>query len=103
MLVVEVFKQELAGRAHVVAHDADLRVLGRIRDCNAGNAFAFVLPNYTFELKLIDTAGVLQVAIHTRLVGKAIKGNFGAWAKMVVEPFTDGIEDAWRKGKTTKS
>ena len=101
--VVEEFKQTLAGKATVVPADGELRVIGRIVDCNAGNPFAYVWPNYTFEMKLVDSADVLQVAIHTRFVGKGTKSNIGAWAKAVVNPFKDGIDNAWRKGKAVKS
>lgn len=101
--VVESFKQQLAGKATVVPIDGELRVFGRIVDCNAGNPWAYVWPNYTFELRLVDGADVLQVAIHTRFVGKATKANIGAWAKKVVEPFKDGIESAWRGGKAVGS
>ena len=101
--LAEKFAKELVGKARVVAADGDLRVYGRIVDCNAGTAIVFVWPHYTFELKFVDVAGELQVAIHTRLVGKALKMNYGAWAGMIARPFRNGIESAWLRGERPES
>lgn len=91
--------ERLSGKATVVADDPDLRAYGRIVDCNAGNAFAFVWPHFTFDMKFVDREGNLQAAVHTRFVGKALKINYGTWAGWVAEPFGKGIAEAWRSGK----
>src|SRR5262245_9900738 len=98
----QVFAENLAS-TKIVATDGELRLVGRLVDANAGNAWAYVMPNYTFELKVVDSSDVLQVAIHTRFVGKANKSNMKHWSQWIVKPFVEGIEDAWRKGKVPKS
>ena len=99
--LAEVFGEELDGTARVVAADGEVRVLGRIVDCNAGNAWAYVYPQFTFELKFLDRDGVLQAALHTRYIGKALKLNLGPWAKWTAKPFSEGggIEAVWKAGK----
>jgi hypothetical protein len=56
----------------------------------------------TFEMKFVDAEGTLQVALHTRLMGKGTKANMGAWAGAVAKPFATGIESVWRGGKAAK-
>jgi len=108
--ITEAFVKELTGKATIVPADGQLRVYGRLVDCNAGNALAYVWPHFTFELKFVDAEGNLQVAVHTRqagalrdggapLAGKVNKRNLGGWAAMIAKPFAEGIESVWRKAK----
>lgn len=57
----------------------DIRVVGRFVDVNAGRMSAWVWPNFTIDLKLVDKkTGELLVAIHHRKVGQ-LKSHLKAW------------------------
>ena len=98
-LLLRAFEKSLKGDPSFSSTNGDVRIVGRFVDINAGRAAAFVFPNATFDIKLVDTrSGELLVAIHHRLVGRT-KSKLKPWFKKLGKALQKDLSTIYEEGK----